>query len=107
MYNFLSFNTFITQDVLVVFYYLGAIGMPVCFFFCRNYLTKHVILFEIIELKIKKFYNSFSPKDKFVFWISIIFLFLMMELFWRMVFEAMIGYFDMHAYLYKISLQYK
>lgn len=103
MYNFFSFNTFITQDVLVFFYYFGAIGVPIVFFFFRNYLSKHVILFETIELKIKKFYDSFTSKEKFIFWISILFLFLMMELFWRMMFEAMIGYFDMHEYLHKIS----
>jgi hypothetical protein len=92
MYDILSFNTFVTQDVLVFFYYIGALVMPIVLYYFRIYLIEHVSL-------IKTGYEN----DKKLFWLIMISIFLCMELCWRMMFEAMIGYFDMHDYLHIIS----
>ena len=85
MQEILTFEKFITQDVLIVIYYLGAISLPVLFFIYRQKAIKVVSKIEINKL----------------FLVFILFLFL--ELMWRMMFEAMIGYFDMHNYLQVIS----
>jgi membrane-anchored glycerophosphoryl diester phosphodiesterase (GDPDase) len=95
MRDILSFNSFITQDVLIFFYYVGALVIPVVLYYFRDYLIK--------KLRVKDFYISLSVTEQKVFWVSFITLFICAELCWRMIFEAMIGYFDMHDYLYEIS----
>ena len=95
MYNFLSFNTFITQDVLVVFYYIGAVLVPFFLYKYNHKLTKKSDVLSQLESRPKVLLTTFG-------------IFLLLELFWRMFFEMLIGYFDMHEYLYDIAthLQY-
>ena len=93
MSDFLTFNSFITQDVLIFFYYLGAVGVPFFIWFKKDYF-----LHKFVALK------DFSNKNSTLYGFLFLFLaFFVMELFWRMMFEAMIGYFDMHDYLYEIA----
>ncbi len=87
MKDFLEFNTFITKYVLIFFYYFFTILFPIVLYYLKDYLKKK------FNLKIKNIKT----------WIILIVLFLMGELFLRMFFEMLIGYFDMHDYLYEIS----
>ena len=103
MTDILTFNTFITQDVLVFFYYIGAVLMPVVLYFFKDYLIENISLVKTIYDKLHTFYSSFSSKRKIVFWMMFITVFFCMELCWRMMFEAMIGYFDMHNDLRQIA----
>jgi len=103
MWDILSFNRFITQDVLVFFYYVGAIVMPVLFYLFRGYLRAHSTFISHMYDKLYAFYRTFSGNQKVAFWLALITAFLCMELCWRMIFEAMIGYFDMHNYLYNLQ----
>ncbi len=105
MHDILVFNTFITQHVLIVFYYIGAVLMPIVLFMFRKELIARVAFFKRINDRLKAFYGTFTTGQKTVFWLVFITVFLCMELCWRMVFEAMIGYFDMHDYLYQIAHQ--
>jgi len=89
MYDFLSFNSFITQNVLIVFYYIGVFIMPVVLYFFFDKLK------EILHVK-------YMTNHKKVIILSVVLL-LFAELFWRMGFEVMIGYFDMHDYLRLLS----
>ena len=90
MYDFLSFNTFITQDVLVFFYYVGAIFLPLFLYIYKNkFITS------------SRFFVKLKSKPKVL--LTFLGMFLLLELFWRMMFEAMIGYFDIHEYLYDIA----
>ena len=98
MWDFLTFNTFIAQNVLMFFYYLGAIGVPILMIYYRKTLLSKFLFLEKIEL-------YFQDKTKTL--VVFVIIFLLMELFWRMIFEMMIGYFDMHDYLYHISQQIK
>ncbi len=95
MWDFLTFNSFITQNILILFYYLGAVVFPVIL-----WLKKDPILSKISFIKI-------SDKNKTTIYLTLLVLLLLMELCWRMMFEVMIGYFDMHNYLYQISQQTK
>ncbi|QOP45805.1 DUF4282 domain-containing protein [Sulfurimonas paralvinellae] len=103
MWEFLTFNNFITQDILIFFYYIGAVLMPAFMYFFRSFLMEHFALVKAGYEKLYDFYNSFSVTEKKVFWFVMITMFVCMELCWRMMFEAMIGYFDMHDYLHIIS----
>jgi len=107
MQDILSFNTFITQDILIFFYYIGAVVMPIVLYFFRDYLSKNISFFKKINDKLHTVYSTLSSSEKIVFWMMFITMFLCMELCWRMMFEAMIGYFDMHDYLYQIAKQTK
>jgi len=95
MWDFLTFNSFITQNILILFYYLGAVVFPVIL-----WLKKDPVLSKLSFIKI-------SDENKTTIYLTILVLFLLMEIFWRMMFEVMIGYFDMHDYLYQISQQTK
>ena len=96
--DFLRFNTFIAQDVLVFFYYIFAILVPLFLWALRPYIIEKFPAVKTLE-------KSLSLKSILLFFA----IFLCMELCLRMVFEAMIGYFDMHDYLFEIvkSLQGK
>ena len=83
MWDILTFNNFIAQDVLILFYYSGAILVPLVLYYYKDdtvkYLDKKGLHFSVLVI-----------------------IFLCAELCWRMVFEAMIGYFDMHDYMHEI-----
>jgi len=81
--NFLSFNTFITQYVLIFFYYLGVFLIPFLLFRYRA--------------KIESLANI-NTQNMLVKFIVFMILFFMMELILRMFFEMMIGFFDLHDY---------
>jgi len=87
MKDFLLFNTFITQDILIIIYYLGVLFLPIFLWVYRTYILTIIL------------------KKDFISKIYLIIFILILELFWRMMFEAMIGYFDIHNYLEILSTQ--
>jgi len=89
MLDFLSFETFITPDVLMFFYYMGVFMLP---FLLWKY-----------RVKVTSMYNSYQSQNKTYYTLISIAIFLILQLFWRMMFEAMIGYFDIHNYLHDIA----
>jgi len=89
MWEFLTFKTFITPYVLIVFYYLGVIFLP--------------LLSWVYRKKIAILYNAYQSKNRLSVVLVLITFFLMMQLIWRMMFETIIGYFDMHNYLQMLS----
>jgi len=81
MIDFLTFKTFISIDILILFYYIGAVIIPISMWLGKSYLQR-----------------KFKILDKFNIFLITLFLFLTfisMEIVWRMCFEAMIGYFQM------------
>jgi len=107
MYDYLVFNKFIAQDVLIVAYYFGVIVMPILLWYARSYLIKKVLFIQEVENSVASYYTNLSPQEKRKVWLAIILLFTCMQLCWRMMFEMMIGYFDMHDYLYEMSKSLK
>ena len=102
MKDFLLFNTFIAQKALVVFYYMFVVLIPVCCIVFRHYFLK-LKIFRYFYDSAKGQYKKLPFKYKLLIVLMFIFMFFMFELFLRMFFEMLIGYFDMHDYLYKIS----
>ena len=105
MWHFLTFDYFITPLILLIVYYIGAIVIPILLWKSRHYLLEKYALLRSLNDFIKSFFTSLSNKNQWYVRITYIVLFLMMELMWRMMFEAMIGYFNMHNYLQHISSQ--
>ena len=93
MSDIVTFNRFIAPDVLIFFYYIGAIFVPVLLWVSKDYFIA----------KLPWLQTLFAKKQSIYVIVLFIVVFLFMELFWRLMFEAMIGYFDMHNYLYEIS----
>jgi len=86
MWEILNFNTFVTQNVLILFYYIGAILAPFIIWIYRNYFINRLPFIKNLP-------------SALIFFI----LLLCFEICLRMVFEMMIGYFDIHDYLYELS----
>lgn len=105
MKDLLTFNYFITPHILLVVYYIGAIGIPILLWKSRKYLLDKFTLLQSLNDYIKTLFSTLSDKNQRYVRITYIAIFLMMELIWRMMFEAMIGYFNMHNYLQHISSQ--
>ncbi|WP_201333108.1 DUF4282 domain-containing protein [Nitratiruptor sp. YY09-18] len=102
MYDVLSFNHFITQYVLIIFYYIGAIVMPFVLWIARDWIVQNISIAKTLNDTLHTLYASLSKGGKFMTILIAVGFFLCAELCWRMVFEAMIGYFDMHDFLYEI-----
>ncbi len=100
MWDILLFNRFITQDILLFLYYVGVFALPVIIFLSRDYLIQNISLLKKIDDKIQK---SLNLKEKALLVVSFFVLLIFFELGWRTMFEIIIGYFDMHDYLFELS----
>lgn len=102
MQDFLLFKTFITPSLLLVIYYIGAVGIPILSWYFaawihRNYITK---VSGLVTEEIKRRTTS---KQRIYTVIAFVLCFLCMEIFWRVLFEFLIAYFDMHDALIRMS----
>ncbi len=104
MNDFLIFKSFISIDILIFFYYVGAIIIPYALYKSKYYLINKFKIFDIFNKLILKIFNLFDDKKKSSIKILLFLLFIFMEIFWRMMFEMMIAYFQMRDYLQTITL---
>ena len=91
--DFLTFKSFISTEVLILFYYIGAIILPISLWYIIKWFTQKYNLIDTIYMKGKiVLWQSLNIKQR----LFIIALFLsgifFMELFWRMLFEFLIAY---------------
>ncbi|MDD5158029.1 DUF4282 domain-containing protein [Sulfurimonas sp.] len=92
MIDFLTFDKFISIYFLVGFYYIGALLIPLVLFFSKShFLSKYPLIKKVSNT----LHRSTPTRIKIVSLFCIIFC----EIVWRMMFEAMIGYFQIHDYL--------
>lgn len=93
MMEFLSFERFISIEVLITFYYIGTVIMPIGIFIFGKWLTRK---FNIVDAAYKTgkkiIWKSLTSKQKIKVGITFITCFMFMELFWRMLFEFLIAY---------------
>ncbi len=102
MQDFLLFKTFITPSLLLLMYYIGAVFIPlfswyIAMWIKKNYFTK---VSGTVKEEIQK---RTTVKQRVTLLLSFIVCFLCMEVFWRVLFEFFIAYFDMHDALMRIS----
>ncbi|WP_201353690.1 DUF4282 domain-containing protein [Hydrogenimonas urashimensis] len=107
MKDFLTFKTFVTPDVLIFFYYLGAVVVPAALWLFRQYLVERVPFCRKSDEMAKRLFAASKPIRKTVVILLVLGLFLMTELMWRIMFETMIGYFQMHDDLHRLVEQMK
>ena len=94
MWDFLTFKSFVTPDLLIVIYYMGAVVMPLFSYIIYRWLMGRLSIHYDLRV---------DTKYKYLLYIPIIICFICMEIFWRMLFEFMIAYFDMHDALMNMS----
>ena len=91
--DFLTFKSFISTEVLIVFYYIGAIILPAGAWYLVTWLIQKYELVNIAYEKGKDtIWNSLNKKQKNKLIIFFVSSFIFMELFWRMLFEFLIAY---------------
>jgi hypothetical protein len=94
--DFLTFRYLISPYALMVFYYLGAVMMPLAMWFFWIWLKRRYIRLSQARDKLGTLGRDYlSPAQRAGIVIGCILCFFMMELFWRMMFELMIAYFHM------------
>jgi hypothetical protein len=90
MWDFLTFRIFVAPSILTFIYYLGAVVMPLAAWSVSWWL-KH------------RYFPDYKLPKQIYLYIVFLFCFLCMELFWRVMFEFLIAYFDMHDALMQMS----
>ena len=90
MTDFLTFKTFISIDILILSYYIGAIIIPIAMWLSKAHLQKKFKTVDSFNSFLVNLFGTMSLKRK----VLLIFIFISMEIVWRMCFEAMIGYFQ-------------
>ena len=95
MTDFLTFKTFISIDILMLSYYIGAIVIPIAMWLSKTYLQKKFKILDNFNNLLVTLFGTMSLKRKVISIALFIAIFISMEIVWRMCFEAMIGYFQM------------
>ena len=102
--DYLAFRSFISPHVLVICYYIGALGVPVgSWFFARWIKRKYLLVSDIYESSRKMIFNITRTKDRMLFYLLFAFVFFCMEIILRMVFEFLIAYFQMRDVLMELA----
>lgn len=91
--DFLTFKSFISTDVLIIFYYLGAFILPTVIWLLLTWLIrKYRLLNTAYEGEKGIVWKSLNKKQQTKFVAFFVTSFLFMELIWRMFFEFLIAY---------------
>ena len=91
--DFLTFKSFISTEVLIIFYYIGALILPVGIWILLTWLIrKYRFLNTSYENGKELIWKSLNKKQQTKLVAFFISFFLFMELFWRMLFEFLIAY---------------
>ena len=91
--DFLTFKSFISTEVLIIFYYIGALILPIGIWLLFTWLIgKYHFINTTYENGKEIIWKSLNKKQQTKLIGIFIFSFLFMELFWRMLFEFLIAY---------------
>ncbi len=95
MIDFLTFKKFISIDILILSYYIGAIVIPIAMWLSKGYLQRRFKILDNFNSFLVKLFGTMSLKRKTLLIALFVAMFISMEIVWRVCFEAMIGYFQM------------
>jgi hypothetical protein len=84
--DFLSFKTFISSYMLFVFYYLGAVVVP---------MIAYIFAKKIYKYPKETIKNTLPLDYKIKIAVFSIILFIFMEILWRMMFEFLLAFLQM------------
>lgn len=103
--DFLTFKTFISTEALIIFYYLGALILPIGLWLLLTWLVrKYRLLNTAYENGKELLWKSLNRKQQTKLVAFFVISFLFMELFWRMLFEFLIAYMQMRDALLQSQL---
>ncbi len=96
MIDFLNFKSFISIEVLIIFYYMGAIMIPIAMWLFSHWLIQRFnILSQSYEKGKRLLWSSLTTKQKIMLAFFFTACFFFMQLFWRMMFEYLIAFMQM------------
>lgn len=96
MTDFLTFQTMISQHALLVFYYMGAVVMPVAAWLTALFVLRRIRSAYAIDGLGKGLLTATMPRRwRLLALMLFIAAFLFMELMWRMMFEYLIAFMQM------------
>lgn len=101
LWDVLTFQTLITPGILLVVYYLGAVGLPWLSWYWAKRLRSRFSdgLFHQAHAFVEKIPEGVPrPLSKKALLLAL-FLFISLELLWRMMFELILVYFQIHEAL--------
>ena len=111
--DFLLFKRFISIEVLIVFYYLGVLILPGgVWYLTRRFVRKYKAaalesknrhLNELYKKGKKFVWHMLSKQQKIKVILFAALTFIFMNILWRMLFEFLIAYLQMHHALVKLS----
>jgi len=91
----LSFKTFITPSILIVCYYLGALGVPL-FMIGMLIRARHEAVNQGVAPENYNLWQRWATQqNQLIMLVLFIGMFICMEIGWRMMFEFMLAYFQM------------
>lgn len=103
--DFLTFKTFISTETLIIFYYLGALILPIgSWRLLTRLIRKYRLLNTAYENGKELLWRSLGRKQQTKLVTLFIIASLFMELFWRMLFEFLIAYMQMRDALLQTQL---
>jgi len=97
MQDFLTFKTFISPTILIVMYILGATIMPLLAWWMALKVRKYFP--SKVESMKKSLFFKMRLRDKVILMSIALLLLLCMEICWRMMFEFLIAYMQIHDVL--------
>ena len=104
IYDLLSFKLFISPYVLFIFYYFGAIVVPVASWFLAVWIKqRYWQVSEVYESGKAILQTTVAKKYRIRFIIIFVMIFLFMEVMWRVMFEFLLAYLQMRDALLQLT----
>jgi len=98
VYDFILFKSFISEYVLIIFYWLGVIGMPIFAYIIYKNKKFNTVIKRVFNIA-KSSYDSLGLKYRIYIALFIFFSLIFMEIIWRLMFEFLIAFMQMHRVL--------
>ncbi len=101
LWGILSFRDFVTPSLLFIAYYAGALGIPLLVLLLVRFARQRAPQLFAVAGQVAEAGDALVARWKLALFFAVIFL--CMELAWRVMFEFVIAYFQMHAALMTLS----
>jgi hypothetical protein len=106
VFDFLVFDRLISHYALIVFYYLGALGMPLAAWLLARYLlVRFPSARDAFDAGKRGIGGLLNVRQRVLLLALFFSAFLFMELLWRMLFEYLIAFMQMRDALIELTGQ--
>lgn len=103
--DFLSFKLFISSYVLIVCYYIGALGVPIVSWLLARWVKgKFSLPANAYKVGKQEISQVIPPRSRLLLISIFILFFICLEIIWRMLFEFLIAYFQIRDALMELTL---